>query len=104
MIVDLFEVKLSAVRALLGHVTPNLRAVCVASDENLISAIFYYDGEISEDEFELFEQAKDEIIADFCQPMGPLKEELEFELDSIRVDHPQNMPLKGAWVYYRHEL
>lgn len=95
---DIGELKLSAQRALLGNVTPNLRAVCVNVEENVISAVFYCDKEISEEEFELYEQVKDQIIADFCN-----LQELEFSLETVRLDYPKKMPLKGFWVYYRNE-
>lgn len=99
---DIGDLKLSAQRALLGNVTPNLRAVCVDIEDNVISAIFFCDKEISEEDFELYEQAKDQIIADFCQPQASF-DQPEFSLETVRLDYPEKMPLKGFWVYYRNE-
>lgn len=57
--------RLEIQRALLERVTPNLRMVTAEGDEKEIHLIFYYDGEISEEENEMAEDASTEIIAGF---------------------------------------
>lgn len=102
MNLDLINLKLSAQRALLGNVFPNLRAVCINFSENLIYFYFYIDQEISEDYRESCQSAIDDVIADFCNVIHNGKE-IEFETSIMRLDFPQKPPLNGCWVYYRSE-
>lgn len=97
MIIGTRDLKLSAQRGLLGNVFPELRAVCINSEENLIETIFYIDGEISDDQNECCESTMDDIIADFFE------EGLEFSTPIIRLDYPERPTLVGSWAYYRQE-
>lgn len=103
MIVDMVDLKLSAGRALWGHVFPKLRAVCVNASEQVVFMHLYHDEEISEDDKELCECFRDEVIADFGHLTTKTGEDIEFEIPLIRIDYPQEMPLNGQWVYYRYE-
>ena len=62
------SLRLSAMRALWGIVTPNLRKVSIHEKDHLISLYFYYDQEPSEEEIDLSEDAATEVIADFPEP------------------------------------
>ncbi len=103
MIIDIVNLRLSAQRGLLYNSFPELRAVCVESSENLIYVCFYCDGKISEENNELCECVLDDIMADFCNMGTKEGVEIKFETPIIRLDYPKKMPLRGCWVYYRHE-
>ncbi len=104
MIVDIGYLKLSAQRRLLYNVFPELRAVCVSAEENLIYMAFFIDGEITEEQKECCESVLDDVTAEFFRVnYSNEKDELEFETHFIRLDYPQKPPLRGSWVYYRHE-
>ncbi len=102
MTIDRVDVLLSAQRSLLGNIFSKLRAVCVDSNENVIFANFYHDGEITDDERELCEHSIDQIIGDFFY-ISEDKSRIEFEMPIIRLDYPKKIPLRGDWVYYRYE-
>jgi hypothetical protein len=99
---DIPSLKLSVQRALLGNVSPNLRAVCADIKSHEIFANFYYNGEISEEDREMYNSAVDQILADFFY-MEVEGKETVFHLPIIRLDYPEKMPLIGHWVYYRNE-
>ena len=65
---DIASLRLSAMRALWGVVTPNLREVSIQEKDNVISLYFYYDKEPSENEVDLSEDAATEVIANFSEP------------------------------------
>jgi hypothetical protein len=65
---DVARLRLSAMRALWGVVTPNLRKVSVQEKDDVILLYFYYDSEPSEQEVELSEDAATDVIADFPGP------------------------------------
>lgn len=65
---DIVSLRLSAMRALWGVITPNVRKVFIQEKDNIISLYFYYDSEPSEMEKELSEDAATEVIADFAEP------------------------------------
>lgn len=102
MIVDKVDLLISAQRGLSYNVFPSLRAVCVESTENLIFVGFYCDGEVTDIEIEHCEDALDDIIADFSYLVED-EGGLEFETPIICIDYPNPIPLRGDWVYYRHE-
>lgn len=90
------EIKNSIQRALLGHVTPNLRAVGVNLEENTKSVLtFYYDQEPSEDEQELASLADTEFIADF--PWN------QTDWGVITWPYPKSIPDTHLKIYQRYE-
>ncbi len=103
MSVDIVGLKLSAQRGLLYNVFPELRAVCVSAEENLIYVGFFVDGEITEEQREYCASVLDDILADFFQVNPNEEDDLEYEAPIVRLDYPQKPPLRGFWVYYRHE-
>ena len=102
MIIDRVDLLLSVQRGLLENVFSKLRAVCAGSTENTIFTYFYHDSEITEEERELCEHAIDQIMSDFFYA-SENKPVIEFQMPVIRIDYPKRLPLRGDWVYYRHE-
>ena len=88
--------RLSIQKALLGAVTPSLRAVTIDLDENTkkLFVSFFYDGEISDEFFDLASVAITEIDL-------PEYELLDDQI--IRLDYPAKIPFKGQLVYLRKE-
>jgi hypothetical protein len=95
ILTPLVYARLSIQTALLGAVTPNLRAVTVNIDEELkiLTVIFIYHGEISDELFDLASVASAEI--------GMLEYELDNRIE--RLDYPEEIPDKGVLVYLRKE-
>lgn len=84
--------------ALLGFVTPNLRAVeVVIESERFFNITFYYDKEVSEDEEELSSLVETEFISDFPGPT--------YETRTIikTLPYPNKIPQNGFLVYKRYE-
>ncbi|CAI3922456.1 unnamed protein product [Commensalibacter communis] len=59
------DVKLSANRAFLGHITSNVRAIAFDYTTNSVFIYAYYDTEPTEDDYEIIDCAVTEILADF---------------------------------------
>lgn len=93
---DMIRLRLSAMRALWGIVTPNLRQVSVQEEDHIISLFFYYDKEPSELEIELSEDAVTEVIADFSEP---------FLISCKRsvIKFPEKIRFQGYLIYSRFE-
>ncbi len=89
---------LSAQRALLDVITPELRAVVVdvCPDDDLMYMYFYYDGEVSEKLIDLWQCATAEASA----PLGPV---CFLDYDVVRLDYPAEIPLRGCFAYLRKE-
>lgn len=84
-------------RALIGHVTPNLRSVYLDVDDSLITLVFFYDKPPSEDEMELASLADTEFISDYPSP------EYRTECKIFTLPYPENFPKHGLCVYKRYE-
>jgi hypothetical protein len=83
-------------RALLGHVTPNLRAVYVILDDDIKTLVFYYDKSLSEDEEELASLADTEFISD-CRADDAT------DCKVIVLPYPEETPKDGLCAYLRYE-
>jgi hypothetical protein len=90
------EVLLSLQRALLGEVTPRLRAVTVKYAESSVHFEAYFDGEVSDEDRESMSLVETEVMADF-----PSDHLITHEV--IRLDAPALIPKDRTWVYYRKE-
>ncbi|MCH9608752.1 MAG: hypothetical protein S4CHLAM45_06590 [Chlamydiales bacterium] len=97
--IDIGYALLATQRALLGEVTQNLRAVVIDLQiKNKSGRIcFYYDGEISEVDFDIASCAITEITAAF--PIG-----YSFEERIERLDAPAKIPVQGRLAYLRKEV
>lgn len=82
-------------RALLGNVTPNLRAVYVFIEGENYGIIFYYDKPLSEEEEELASLTDTEFISDF--PDYETSSSIEV------IPYPKPIPQRGFCVYERYE-
>lgn len=91
------EILLSIQRALIGHVTHNLRSVCIENISDVITLVFYYDQSPSEEEVELASLVDTEFISDFPTP--------EYKTDSkvLTLPYPEPIPDNGECVYLRYE-
>jgi hypothetical protein len=88
-ILDAFEF------ALLDSMTPNLIGIHVTWTESHISGVYFYEGDISEDEEELVSDAEGEVIAHFSVHM----------IDFVALGNAENIDLDqfkgGVWIYRR---
>jgi hypothetical protein len=91
---------LAVQRALLGEVTPQLRAVIVdvKKESELLYIRFYYDGEISEKRLDLWDCAISEAHAALAHVCCSLDGEVE------RLDYPKQIPVRGRLAYLRKEV
>ena len=96
--IDIGYALLATQRALLGEVTPNLRAVVIdLKIEGKSGKIcFYYHGEISEEDYDIASSAITEITAAF--PVG-----YSFEEHIERLDAPAKISFEGRLAYLRKE-
>jgi hypothetical protein len=89
---------LSVQRALLGAVSPALRAVTAETRATEVRLRFVFDGPIDEGDLEAARIAGTEVIADYPSPWI-INDEM------VRLDHPADVR-EGAlqhWVYLRKE-
>ncbi len=89
---------LSMQRALLGEVTPALRAVLINLDQeqDIFYANFYYEGEVSEKRVDLWDCA----IAETSAALGSfyfIKSWIK------RLDYPEAIPVRGYCAYLKKE-
>lgn len=93
------DIALSAQRALIAMITPNIRVISIGLEQNTIKLLFIFDSEISEDDKENMYLISNKIIADY--------NDLEIEIQSITV--PTNEPLPrvsdiySRCVFFRKE-
>lgn len=80
--------------ALLGAVTPNLRAVSILYENESMIIFFYYEFPPSEDEIEISEIVGSEVIADFVIPV---------DVKQITLGATEKIPENGLRIFHRHE-
>lgn len=104
MSVSLSSVRLSAQGALVNYVPSNLRAVYVSFHENMIGIRFFFQGEVTEREWDIVETVLTEIIADFCWDYEDGK--IDMSHDAIRCDFPARPSVfeYEHCVFFRYEL
>ena len=97
MKLDVASLRCIAQVALLGAVTPNLRAVVVAFENECIQLFFYYDQVPSEEEEELAEEVATEFVSDCTEYMIKTKK--------ITVSYPEKIPdqRNSIFIYHRYE-
>lgn len=89
--------KLSLQRALLGNVTPNIRAVLAELEDKKISIVFYFDGAVSDGDEGLVSVVETEVMADYDE---------KYDVEAIihRLDYPGPIiSANGYLVYLRKE-
>lgn len=90
------DVLLSLQRALLGEVSPNLRAVTVHFTDASIHFEAFYDGEPHEEDRESMLLVETEVMAEF-----PSSHAVTHAVS--RLDAPALIPKDSIWAYYRRE-
>lgn len=91
------DAKLSIQRALLGRVTPNLRAVALSVSDKEIQLRFYFDGSVGDLEAEFTSEVETEVMADYDSSWT-------VEAACIRADISEQLNDGGVWVYRRNEV
>jgi len=91
------KVILSANRALLGAITPNLRSVTIDFNEQLLILRAYFDHAATEDEKEQIDIALTEIIADLYQDIE------KYRYEPVDLAFPLKMESLKEWIYKRYE-
>jgi hypothetical protein len=81
--------------ALLGAITPNLRAIDVSFDNNNIELFFYYENPPSEEEVELTGIVENKVHADFI--------ETSIVTERIVLPMSERIPEKLLRIYHRSE-
>ncbi|MBU9843529.1 hypothetical protein [Rahnella ecdela] len=85
--------RLSMQNALLGRVTPNIRAVVGRLFNQQIEIVYYFDQEISDDDEELASELGTEVIADF-------EDGFSIEIKTLRLDYPHAIKNDGGLLLY----
>ena len=93
-------ITISAIRcalqvALLGSITPNLRAINVNLKENTIELYFYYENPPSEEEEELSEIVVTELYSDFI--------DVSIEIHRLVLSLSHQIPELGIRIFHRKE-
>jgi hypothetical protein len=92
---------LSVQRALLGEVTPEMRAISLELSQKVLRVTVFIDGLVDEDLVDDFDSAViTQIIADFPEPD---RDDPAVEFEFIRADVPAPLEPRGRWVYFRKE-
>jgi len=97
------KLRLSAQRALLGQVTPNIRQVYVRCRKEMIELMAVLDGETTDDDRQRMEEVTAEILSDF-----PDIDLILASCNSVNAPEPvrqESQPgdLVFACIYARHE-
>lgn len=91
------NVILSANRAMLGAITPELRAITVDYNKEWLTLRAYFDQGASEDNKELIDVCLAEMAADLWQDIK------QFRFEPIDLYYPIKMDNLKDWIYRRHE-
>jgi hypothetical protein len=92
------QAKLSVMRAMLGEITPEMRAVTVEVNARHVTVRVYHDELASDELWDDFDAAMTEVYADFPAD-GPDAISLDYKL--LRCDSPQLIPALGEPVFVR---
>lgn len=90
------ELILRSVRALQGEITPSLRSVSVELRGKVIIWQCIFDGDATDDDFELMRMASTELIADYSY---------DYSLDEkiMKIQFPNEMKNLKNLIFLRHE-
>jgi hypothetical protein len=86
----------SVSHALLGRVTPNLRAVYITFEDEVTVLTFYYDKDLTEKESELTNLADTDFICSF-------PEDFQSDFRTNIIPFPSRIPNNGLCIYHRFE-
>ena len=88
------DILLSAQRAMLGAVTPNMQAITIGYKKMPVILRVYFKTQPTEDECELVKEITTEIVADFNE------KEITYIKEEIFV--AQKLECLDAWLYLQH--
>jgi len=94
---SIIAARLSIQRALLGQISPLLRAAVFSIVGRDLDVRFYFDGFISEADSESASCVETEVMADY-------EAEDTVTVHCIRLDAPESINDDGVWVYQRREI
>lgn len=96
------EVLLAVQRALVGEISPGMRAIAVEIDPAQVWLYVYHNGPAEEAEIDDFDEAvMAQLEADVTE-LSPLEgPEPEVGFNYVRVDEPEPVPAYGHLVYAR---
>jgi len=97
------KLRLSAQRALLGQVTPNIRQVYVRYRADMIELLALLDGETTDDDRQRMEEVTSEILSDFPDVDLILASCNSISAPEAARQDRQPGDLVFACVYARHE-
>lgn len=89
------EIILTIIRALWGEVSPALREVRISWDEETFHLLFYYDGEVLEEDYHSVRR----IATGFIEYYSGYR----LRVDILRLDYPKLIPQKAELIYSRRE-
>ncbi len=92
------DAKLSLQRALVGEITPEVRAVAVDVNMRQIIVRVYHNGSASDELFDDLDASMSEVYADFP---GDGSEAIEVSLRLLRSDEPDPIPMLGLPIFAR---
>ena len=92
------EVLLTFQSAVLGKITPNLRAITADWGPGWIKGLFIYDGPVTDIEMDAISEIEGEMLAVFFP-------DYKIDLEAKRKDAPSNsnQAYLRAWIYHRRE-
>ena len=96
MNITVSSIRCSLQVALLGAVTPNLRAVSVTTFQNEVTLYFYYEHQPCDEEIEISEVVASEVVSDFI--------EVSIIVKRIVLQMPKNITEKGILVFHKREV
>ena len=94
------EVLLSAQKALLGMIYPEVRAIAIGYLEKTLKLLYYLEREPNESDYEILEEVTSEIIADFPSETFDHIEEICL-FSEKRMNDLENL---NGWIYIRKEV
>ncbi len=93
---DEIELRVRFQIALLGEVSPSLRAVVAFQAKKAIRFVAYFDGAVSSEDEESMTVVETEVLASY-----PTDFETSHRI--VRLDWPARIPRDGVFVYHRRE-
>jgi hypothetical protein len=96
MSITISSIRCSLQVALLGAITPNLRAINVGVFQNEFTLYFYYEYQPCDEEIEISEIVASEVMSDFIEASITVKH--------IVLQRSKDIPEKGIRVFHKREL
>lgn len=99
---ELFEhhrLRATIQHALIGEITPEIRAISVQGRARSVDLWFYIDGPVNEQlQTDLNAGARDLVLEEYQDAA-----DFEVRFHYVRCDHPAELQCTGTWIYGRKE-